>query len=275
MWQAKETHVDDRPRWDIPDDALAHLRSAGRVMALSGAGISAESGLSTFRDPQTGYWSTFNPEDLASRRGFERNPGRVWSWYAVRRQAAARAQPNPGHQALAALQDYYPEMVVVTQNVDGLHQKACSRDVIELHGNIQRILCFEEHTPVDYRDQAELTAEQLAAVERGEWLSVPLCPRCGSLLRPDVVWFGEALPRAALLRADATAASCDVCFVVGTSAIVYPAAGLPETAHRAGALVVEVNPEETELTPHADISLRGKAGEVLPYLAALIRQAEA
>ncbi len=260
----------DEQRWSISDDVLTRLRSARRVMALSGAGISAESGLSTFRDPQTGYWSAFNPEDLASRRGFERNPGRVWSWYAVRRRAAARALPNPGHLALAALQDYYPELVVVTQNVDGLHHKAGSRDVIELHGNIQRVLCFEEHIPVDYRDQTEITEEQLAGIERGEWLSVPLCPRCGSLLRPDVVWFGEALPRSALLRADATAASCDVCLVVGTSGVVYPAAGLVEVAHRAGALVVEVNPEETELTPLANISLRGKAGEALPYLATRI-----
>ena len=259
--------------WDISDDVLARLRSARRVMALSGAGISAESGLSTFRNPQTGLWSAFNPEDLASRRGFERNPGRVWSWYAVRRQAAARALPNPGHQALAALQDYYPEMTVVTQNVDGLHQKAGSRNVIELHGNIQRVLCFQEHIPVEYRDSTELTAEQLTAIELGEWLAVPLCPRCGSLLRPDVVWFGEALPRAALIRADAAAAGCDVCFVVGTSGVVYPAAELPERAHRAGALVVEVNPEETELTPLVDVSLRGKAGEVLSYLVAQIMQA--
>ncbi|HEV8191422.1 MAG TPA: Sir2 family NAD-dependent protein deacetylase [Ktedonobacterales bacterium] len=148
----------------------------------------------------------------------------------MRRQAAARALPNPGHEALAALQDYFSELVVVTQNVDGLHQKAGSRDVSELHGNIRRILCFEEHMPVEYRDPTELTAEQLAAIERGEWLPVPLRPRRGRLPRPDVVWFGEALPRTALLRASAAATSCDVCLVVGTSGIVYPAAGLPETA---------------------------------------------
>jgi NAD-dependent deacetylase len=261
-------------RWDLPEGILDRLRCARRAMVLTGAGISAESGLSTFRDPQTGYWSHFNPEDLASRRGFERDPGRVWSWYAVRRQAAARAQPNPGHLALAALQEYYPELVVVTQNVDGLHQKAGSRDVVELHGNIRRVLCFEERTPVDYSDPAELGAEQVEAIERGEWLDVPLCPRCGGLLRPDVVWFGEMLPRAALARAEAVADTCEVCFVVGTSAIVYPAAALPQTARTAGALIVEVNPEETELTPLADLSLCGKAGEVLPHLAARIMRQE-
>lgn len=252
---------------------LERMRAARRVVALTGAGISAESGLATFRDPQTGYWSRFNPRELASREGFARDPRRVWAWYLLRRRKARQASPNPGHYALAQLQDIYPEVVVVTQNIDGLHTQAGSRDVIELHGSLAGFRCFDEDIPVEYAEPAEAPA--IVDDDPSSWPDVPRCPRCGGMLRPDVVWFGEALPVAAWLRAEECARACDLCLVVGTSAIVYPAAALPLAARQAGALLVEVNPEATELTPMAALSLRGPAGEKLPWLVAQITPSEA
>lgn len=255
---------------EIPPDQLDRLRNARRVVVLTGAGVSAESGLATFRDPRTGYWSAFNPEEMASRQGFLAHPGRVWSWYALRRRQVAQVSPNAAHTAIAALQNYYPELTVVTQNVDGLHQRAGSRDVIELHGNISGVLCFEEHRPVDYTDGEDVDRLTEEALAREEWLEVPRCPRCGSPLRPDVVWFGELLPVGALGRAEDLIRACEVLLIAGTSGMVYPAAGLAHLARNAGALVVEVNPEASDISSQADIKLRGKAGEVLPHLAALI-----
>jgi NAD-dependent protein deacetylase/lipoamidase len=248
----------------LSESLRQRLQAARRVLVLTGAGVSAESGLATFRDPETGNWSRFNAEELASREGFRRDPRRVWAWYALRRQAMARAEPNAGHHVLARLQDIYPEVLVVTQNIDGLHARAGSRDVVELHGNITRVRCFEEDTPVAYTDPAD---DGPIEDERPEtWPDVPHCPQCNGLLRPDVVWFGEMLPLEAWFRAETFAYACDLCLVVGTSAIVYPAAGLPLTARAAGALLIEVNPEPTDLTDTADLSLRGTAGTALPWL---------
>lgn len=245
---------------------LRRLRAARSVMVLTGAGISAESGLATFRDAQTGSWSRFNPQDLASREGFARDPRRIWAWYAQRRQIIARATPNPGHRALAHLQDIYPSVAVVTQNIDGLHARAGSRDVIELHGNITRFRCFEEDTPVEYDEPEPVDDIPHSDDDRATWPEVPRCGHCGGMLRPDVVWFGEALPVAAWYRAEESARACDLCLIVGTSAVVYPAAALPMMARDAGALLVEVNPEPTELTSSVDLSLRGPAGAMLPWL---------
>ncbi len=254
----------------IPDNILSRLRSARHAMALTGAGISAESGIPTFRDPGEGLWSRYSPEEFATERGWRRDPRLVWGWYTHRRRVARAAQPNPGHQALARLAGYYPDFAVVTQNVDGLHAHAGSPIVYELHGNIHRFKCSVEGTPVTYDDPDDDNPAAWEALERGEAPPVPTCLACGALVRPDVVWFGEPLPLEPYLRAEAAAAACDVCFVVGTSALVYPAAGLPWIARANGALVIEVNPETTELTPDADLSLRGRAGVVLPRLVDLI-----
>lgn len=221
-------------------------------MALTGAGISAESGVPTFRDAQTGLWAQYEAEELATPEAFRENPRLVWDWYSWRRQLTAQAQPNPGHQALVELQARYSDFRLITQNVDGLHARAGSRDVIELHGNIELNLCFEEGTPVaDYVDDGSVP---------------PLCPRCGAYLRPGVVWFGEALPRQALERAEAAVRACQVALSIGTSSLVQPAAGLPLVAKQSGALLVEINPNATPLSRHADHILSGPAGEVLPEL---------
>ncbi len=235
--------------------ALAQaLREAGAVTVLTGAGVSAESGVPTFRDAQTGLWARFDPHDLATPGAFARDPKLVWDWYAWRRARAGQAQPNPGHRALVAMEGRVPHFTLVTQNVDGLHARAGSRNLIELHGNIARVKCSREHRIVAAWD------------DDGE--HVPRCPRCGALLRPDVVWFEEALPAAALAAADVAARECDLLLVVGTSAVVYPAAALPSTAREAGAKVAEINPEPTPLTPLADFVLRSAAGVALPALVA-------
>ena len=219
---------------------------------LTGAGISAESGVPTFRDAQTGLWAKYRAEELATPEAFHAQPRLVWDWYGWRRQLTARAEPNPGHLALVQLQARYPELTLVTQNVDGLHSRAGSRDVVELHGNIALDLCSRDGTPVSqYRDGGDIP---------------PRCAECGAYVRPGVVWFGEALPRAALERAEAAARSCEVALSIGTSGLVHPAAGLPLLAKRHGALLIEVNPSATPLTPHADFVLTGPSGVVLPAL---------
>ena len=221
---------------------------------LTGAGISAESGIPTFRDALTGLWSKFRPEELATPEAFLANPKLVWDWYAWRREKVAEVKPNAGHLALAKLEKRVEQFVLITQNVDGLHQRAGSKNVIELHGNIGRVKCFDNGHVI----------EQWAAVE-----GVPLCPRCSSMLRPDVVWFGEMLPEAAISEAMAAAADCDVFLSIGTSSVVEPAASLPVMAGEGGAVVIEVNPQPTPLSRIADFSFRGPAGEILPQLLGL------
>jgi NAD-dependent deacetylase len=237
------------------------LSGARFVAALTGAGISAESGVPTFRDAQTGLWSQFNPLELATPDAFARNPKLVWDWYAMRRDAVGCAQPNAGHRALAAIERRLPKFVLATQNVDGLHQRAGSNDVVELHGNITRVKCSREGT-------LKATWDEPADGQP------PRCAVCGAFLRPDVVWFEEMLPADALARAEAAARACDILLVVGTSAEVYPAAALPHYAQQAGAIVVEINPGVTALTPRADYALRGNAGVVLPALVAAAGGAE-
>lgn len=232
----------------------ARLRDARRVAVLTGAGASAESGISTFRDTE-GLWARFNPEEVATRAAFRRDPKRVWAWYAERRHNVARSRPNAGHLALAELERHVPAFTLVTQNIDGLHRRAGSERVVELHGNIARVKCFDEDVVVALESEPEAEGP-------------PLCPRCGGYLRPDVVWFGEMLPMEALAEAIHAAQTCDVFLSVGTSGIVEPAASLPFEALRGGATVVEVNPETTPLTPLAHYALQGRAGDVLPALVA-------
>jgi NAD-dependent deacetylase len=240
------------------NDAIASARQrlsvARRVAVLTGAGISAESGIPTFRDAQTGLWAQFDPVQLATEEGFRADPSLVWRWYAWRRTLVGQAQPNAGHRALAAAEARFERLRVITQNVDGLHARAGSTDLIELHGNILRTICLE---------RCGFSEDAPAMLPRGE---PPRCPRCGAWLRPAVVWFGEMLEPADLEDAAAEAQSCDVMLVVGTSGLVYPAAGLPAGARRAGAAVITVNPAPTDLDPIASVCIRGKAAEVLPAL---------
>jgi NAD-dependent deacetylase len=231
---------------------ISALRDAGRAVALTGSGISAESGVPTFREAQTGLWERYDPQELATPEAFASNPHLVWEWYEWRRNLVAKAEPNSGHGALAELERRIPNFTLVTQNVDGLHERAGSRKVIELHGNILRSRCSLE--------------DEVAQPEEHDRSVPPRCARCGALLRPDVVWFGEMLPAGALEAASLAARECELFLSIGTSSLVYPAAALPYEALENGATLVEVNPSETPLTPHADYSLRGPGGEVLPRL---------
>jgi NAD-dependent deacetylase len=234
-----------------PRALISALRNSSRVVVLTGSGISAESGVPTFREAQTGLWARFDPQDLATQEAFARDPKLIWDWYAWRRKLVAKARPNQGHVAIAEMQHLVQDLTLVTQNVDGLHQQAGSRDVIELHGNIRRTKCSAEGLKVEDYDESE---------------SPPLCPSCGAPLRPDVVWFGEMLPVGSLDSASEAVRDADVFLSIGTSSLVYPAAALPLEALESGAMLVEINLGETPLTPHADYALRGQAGDVLPRL---------
>ncbi len=238
---------------DLPPDILARAAAARRVVAFTGAGVSQESGLATFRG-EGGLWGRFRPEELATPEAFDRDPDLVWGWYAWRHGAVAAAAPNPAHLALARWETLFPSYLLVTQNVDGLHRRAGSREPLELHGTIARARC--ERCAAE-RDMGEAIAE---SPDRP-----PRC-RCGGRFRPAVVWFGEALPPAVLRRAGEAAAACELFVSIGTSAVVYPAAGLIELAHRAGACVIEVNPEPTPLSRLADARLAAPAGVALPAL---------
>jgi len=240
----------------IPQELVERLAAAHRVAVLTGAGISAESGIPTFRDALTGLWARYDPQELATPEGFARNPKLVWEWYAARRASIAGVQPNPGHAALAALEKRFEQFTLVTQNIDSLHQRAGSREVVELHGNIARVKCSIEQIIV-----SDFPADE----------SPPRCP-CGAFLRPDVVWFGEMLPAEALAKAEAAAEQCEVFLSIGTSAQVYPAAELPLRALSAGATVVEINPERTALSRHVHFALQGSAGAILPQLLQELRR---
>ena len=237
----------------INEELAAALRDARFVAVLTGAGISAESGVPTFRDALTGLWANFDPLELATPAAFRRNPKLVWDWYAQRRAQVHLVAPNPGHHALARLEERVPRFLLATQNVDGLHARAGSRRMVELHGNITRVRCsVEPHRVVTRWDDAAGTP--------------PPCPSCGAYLRPDIVWFEENLPAHALVTAEDAARDCDLLLVVGTAGEVYPAAALPQHAKANGATVVEINPSATPLSPLADHTLRAPSGVALPAL---------
>lgn len=228
------------------------IRTARHIAVLTGAGVSAESGIPTFRDALTGLWATFNPQELATPEAFERNPRMVWEWYDYRRQLLADAQPNPAHLALAELERRVPRMTLITQNIDSLHQRAGSQNVVELHGNLQRSKCFHEDVVVErWADTGDVP---------------PRCPNCGGLLRPDVVWFGELLPAEQLTQARDAALDCDVFMSIGTSGQVEPAASLPYLAMRNHATIVIINPEVQDSVSKGYFSISAKAGEFLPQL---------
>jgi NAD-dependent deacetylase len=235
------------------------VRSAERAVVFSGAGVSRESGLDTFRGAG-GLWERMRPEELATPEAFRADPGKVWRWYAWRYRQASEACPNPAHTAIARLETLFPAVMVVTQNVDGLHQRAGSRSLLELHGTITRAVCERCGRS---RDMGEAVAE---SSERP-----PLCS-CGGRFRPAVVWFGEALPQEVLVLAYEEATFCDLFISVGTSSVVYPAAGLIELAHQAGACMIEVNPEPTPFSHVMDLRLAAPAGEALPALVEAIER---
>ncbi|MBN2416635.1 NAD-dependent deacylase [bacterium] len=229
------------------------MREECRICILTGAGISAESGVPTFRG-EDGLWKRYRPEELATPDAFARNPELVWEWYRYRRGIIRGVAPNPGHYALAELERRFSAVTLITQNVDGLHRRAGSRHVLELHGNIMQ-------------DRCQRCGAVSAAADARNAEPVPRC-RCGGLLRPHVVWFGEPLPQQVLADAQAAAEACDIFLAVGTSARVYPAAAFPLLAIRAGAYLVEVNTEETPLSGEANEVLTGKSGDILPMLLA-------
>ena len=232
-------------------EAREWVRGASRVVALTGAGISAESGIPTFRGAG-GLWRTYRAEDLATPHAFARDPRLVWEWYDWRRQLIARAEPNPGHAALAEFEQRNPRFTLVTQNVDGLHNRAGSRAPLKLHGDIWRLQCLRCRAAWD-DFQAPLPA-------------LPPHCSCGALARPGVVWFGEGLPAGIWEAAADAVADADLILVIGTSAVVYPAAQLVPLGARAGARVIEVNIEETSASGLAGICLRGPSGQILPQL---------
>ncbi|QQS42080.1 MAG: NAD-dependent deacylase [Acidobacteriota bacterium] len=226
---------------------------ANSVGILTGAGISAESGVPTFRGGGgTAIWKGMRFDQISSAEMVRRDLPAVWEWFDYRRGVLQECEPNPAHRAIANWQDRFESLTLVTQNIDGLHRGAGSRDVIEVHGNIHRSRC--------------VSCSKMFQMDRACVPHDPDTCVCGSPVRPDVVLFGEMLPEGAYEKGAEAAASCDVFFTIGTSALVYPAAMLPEIAKRSGAFLVEVNPEETPLTSSCDLSLRGKAGELLPLL---------
>lgn len=247
----------------IPVDALTRLKSARSIAVLTGAGVSAESGVATFRDPD-GIWARFSPAELASMDGFMANPQRVLDWYAHRRAVVDAVEPNAGHTALVALERWITQregtFTLITQNVDRLHQRAGSRNVLEVHGNLVEdrcSVCEEIHKGEQQLDAAGL----------------PVCTMCGGRLRPNVVWFGEDLPRDVWDAAERAAHDADVFMSIGTSSVVWPAAGLAHTARSRGAVIIEVNPTSTDLTPDVTWHIAAPSGTALPLIVAALEAA--
>ncbi len=267
----------------LSPSVLHRIKAATHVCVFTGAGISAESGIPTFRERSEGLWAKHDPMEVATPEAYKKNPQLVWDWHVHLAEKVRKASPNAGHQAVAKLQALIPKVTVITQNVDNLHQDAGSRDVLELHGSLFRLTAFvdkdivysDEQPPVichlckgyavweqcdHFADRSDLEELKLATGR------VPRCPGCGALLRPDIVWFGEMLDPRILEGAVDAADSCDVLICVGSSLEVEPAASLPYRALRRGAVVVEINPVPTALSEAANASLIGKAGDILPML---------
>lgn len=236
----------------MPTEIAKILKNCNRVVVLTGAGISAESGVPTFRGKE-GLWGKFKPEELATMDAFMANPEIVWEWYNWRRDLMGKVQPNPGHFAIAEMERLKDNFTLVTQNVDGLHKMAGAEKILELHGNIYRNKCSSCNRI--HEEELEIDPD-----------NIPICDHCGGKLRPDVVWFGEMLDRVIIETAFRVSEQAELFFSVGTSAIVHPAASLPMAAKQRGAILVEINPEETPLSYMADFSIRAKSGEFLPEL---------
>ena len=229
---------------------IEKMKNAQRIAVLTGAGISAESGVPTFRG-EHGLWKKFRPEELANVNAFLSNPKLVWEWYNYRKKLISDVHPNPGHHALVLIEEEVPEFCLITQNVDGLHRKAGSKTILELHGNIMLSKCMD----------CELKSDSLDL----EFSDIPQC-NCGGMMRPDVVWFGEMLPEVVIKDAFQWAGHCEVFLSIGTSALVHPAASLPMVAKEAGAYVVEINLDPTVISDRVDESILGPSGDILPKL---------
>ncbi len=237
---------------EYPKELIQKLKYARSILFFTGAGISAESGIDTFRG-KGGLWNKMSPQELASMDGFMRNPDLVWEWYQYRRKIVRDTGPNPGHKTIAEFEKHIHEVTVVTQNVDNLHRRAGSKNILEVHGNIERNFCMDCKT--FYGIDEFLDVEE-----------APKCKKCCGRIRPDVVWFGEMLPQDVFTEAERKARLSDVCFIVGTSAVVYPAAYIPISAKEGGSYLVEINIEPTDITSAVNCSLIGKSGEILPGL---------
>ena len=235
----------------LTESAQEALKNAQNICVLTGAGVSAESGIPTFRG-EDGLWKKFRPEELANIQAFMKNPELVWEWYQFRRNIINEVEYNPGHVALAQWENLHEHFTLVTQNVDGLHRRAGNRNIVELHGNIMRNRCLKCGNVFETEE----------VYFKGK---VPLCT-CGGMLRPDVVWFGEMLQPEVINKAFTASEEADIFLSIGTSAIVYPAASLPEIAKSNGAFLIEINLEPTPLTPKADLFLEGLSGKILPEL---------
>jgi NAD-dependent deacetylase len=250
----------NRPEIAMSPVILEALRQSRHLLVFTGAGVSAESGIPTFRDALTGLWARFDPARLATPEAFAADPELVWGWYEWRRQRVLHAVPNPAHRAIAELAGRVPRLTLVTQNVDDLHERAGSREVIHLHGSLQAPRCFDCAAPYSG------LARELDEPEEGRCLPPPRCASCGGSVRPGVVWFGESLPETALQQAFEAAAECDLLLSVGTSGQVYPAAQVPQIASRNGACVVHINPQPVAASRAREYSLPGAAGVLLPQL---------
>lgn len=233
------------------------IQQADTVTILTGAGVSKESGVPTFRDALEGLWEQYDPQDLATPQAFIANPKLVWDWYEWRRKLASEVAPNDGHIALAKLQDIKSNLHIITQNVDDLHEQAGSQNVVHLHGNIATHKCFDNC-------QGSPTLIDIATIFYEEHDGPPICPDCGANVRPNVVWFGESLPRYELTKAMKYSQNCNIMLVVGTSGMVSPASELPLMAKQRGAKIIEVNPDRSAITHYTDIKLDGASGEILP-----------
>lgn len=241
---------------ELPTGLISLLQNADKILVLTGAGMSAESGVPTFRDAQDGMWSKFRPEELATPEAFADHPQTVWDWYTQRRENIFKVAPHAGHTALVEMEPFFETLLLVTQNVDGLHQQAGSSEVIELHGNIMRSICSRT---------GKLIEDSWIKSNPGRPPASPHHPQ--GLARPDVVWFGESLPERAMNNAMTAALACDVCFSIGTSTLVQPAASLPYVAQNSGAAVIEINPTPTPLSKEVEFSLRATASDALTAIA--------
>jgi len=236
------------------NQAVQVLKEAKKIFVLTGAGISAESGIPTFRG-KDGLWKNYSATELATPEAFNRNPELVWEWYRWRQDIISKASPNPAHYALVDLENHFEGFLLLTQNVDNLHQRAGSKNVLELHGNIFRTRC--------------LKCGRIDNIENARFEKLPYC-KCGGLLRPDVVWFGEAIPQDVWQKSMRFLSSADVAIICGTSGVVWPAAAIPEIAGNYGVKTIEINLESTPVTPGVDISILSPAGKSLPEIVRLL-----
>jgi len=235
---------------EIDNSLIEKLKNSSSLVFFTGAGISAESGIPTFRG-KDGIWNKLKPEELANFDAFMRNPKMVWEWYNHRKKIIHDSKPNPGHITIAEMQNYFKSVIVVTQNIDNLHRRAGSESIYELHGNIERNFCINCKTFYN---------KELDFID-----GIPKC-KCGGLIRPDVVWFGEYLPEDQFSGGEKAATNSDIFFIVGTSAVVYPAVGLVSMAKQSGSVLVEVNVDTTDISSYVDYSFKGEAGKILPKI---------